>query len=384
MVVKSDGSEVGKTGASIAFCGFRGGPGGISHVMVNLINGLSEMGIRVDLLLYDTDIPERKRIHPWVRTVPLGDIRGPGRIPPLMAYFRKEAPEVLMAVRESTVRAAVLARQLGGGGPRIVVRVGMAISMALDRRGPLKRWFRQSFIRYCYRRADAVIGNDPGVAADIARVTGLPLNTIHVLPNPTVSVELLAQAQQAADHPWMTGGGAPIVIGVGRLVRQKDFPTLIKAVAILRRRVDCRLLILGEGKERDRLEALAAGLGIGKWVDLPGFAPNPFALMARASVFALSSAWEGSPNVLIQALALGIPAVATNCRSGPEDILEGGRLGRLVPVGDAAALALALEETLASPPDPFLLKRGVERYRTDICCRRYAEILNLVERVDGH
>jgi glycosyltransferase involved in cell wall biosynthesis len=384
MGVKNDGSDIGKIGASIAFCGFRGGPGGISHVMVNLINGFSEMGIRVDLLLYDTDIPERKRLHPRVRTILLGDVRGPGRIPPLMAYFRKEAPEVLMAVRESAVRAAVLARQLGGVGPRIVVRVGMAVSMALDRRGPVKRWFRRSFIRYCYRRADAVIGNDPGVAADIARVTGLPLSAIHVLSNPTVSDALSAEAQQAADHPWLTGGGEPLVLGVGRLVRQKDFPTLIKAVALLRRRVDCRLLILGEGKERGRLESLVADLGIGEWVDLPGFVPNPFAFMARASVFALSSAWEGSPNVLIQALALGTPAVATNCRSGPEDILDGGRLGRLVPVGDAAALARAIEETVATPPDPTLLKRGVERFRKDICCRRYAEVLNLVEGADGH
>jgi glycosyltransferase involved in cell wall biosynthesis len=164
-------------------------------------------------------------------------------------------------------------------------------------------------------------------------------------------------------------------MGVGRLTRQKDFPTLIRAFAAVRKVRDCRLVILGEGKDRPALEALAKEMGVGGDVDLPGFVENPYAHMSRASLFVLSSAWEGSPNVLTEALALGLPAVATDCPSGPREILEDGRYGPLVPVGDADALAGAILKTLTHPPESAELKRAAGPYTVEESSRRYLEAL---------
>jgi glycosyltransferase involved in cell wall biosynthesis len=155
---------------------------------------------------------------------------------------------------------------------------------------------------------------------------------------------MLALARQRPDHPWFQAGQPPVIIGVGRLTRQKDFPTLIRAFAELRRRSPARLLILGEGEERPRREALAGELGVSDHVALPGFVENAMGCMAGSALFVLSSAWEGLPTVLIEALAAGTRVVSTDCPSGPREILQNGRLGALVPVGDAAALAQAMSD----------------------------------------
>ena len=174
-----------------------------------------------------------------------------------------------------------------------------------------------------------------GVLADTARLTGLPHEAAAGDPQPVVTPRLGELAAQR----WSTRGlpttPVPLVLGARRLTEQKDFPTLVRAFAKLRRERPARLVILGEGRHRARLEALAAELGVAADVALPGFTPNPYAWMARADLFVLSSAWEGSPNVLTEALALGTPSVATDCPSGPREVLDGGRYGPLVPVGDA-------------------------------------------------
>jgi glycosyltransferase involved in cell wall biosynthesis len=193
---------------------------------------------------------------------------------------------------------------------------------------------------------------------------------VEVIYNPVITPAIVAQAQRAPDHPWFAPGQPPVILGVGRLTRQKDFFTLIRAFAALRRRRPARLVILGEGEDRPGLEALVAELGVGEDVALPGFRDDAPAWMARSALFVLSSAWEGLPTVLIEALAAGAAVVATDCPSGPREILQEGRLGALVPVGDAPALAAAMERSLAAgrttlPPDAlreFTLDAAVDHY----------------------
>jgi len=140
-------------------------------------------------------------------------------------------------------------------------------------------------------------------------------------------------------------------LAIGRLTEQKDFFTLISAFAQLRQHRVLRLIILGDGELRAGLADHMAELGLSDDdVKLPGFVSNPFAWLARCSLFVLSSRWEGLPGALIEAMACGAPVVSTNCLSGPDEILEGGRWGRLVPVGDVAALAQAMADTLDTPP----------------------------------
>lgn len=183
----------------------------------------------------------------------------------------------------------------------------------------------------------------------------------------------------ASDDQKTGGMGAPpVILAVGRLQRQKDFPTLIRAFARLRQQRPCRLLILGEGSGRPGLERLLRELGLEQAVALPGFVANPYPYMARASLLVLSSAWEGSPNVLTEAMALGTPVVATDCPSGPAEILQQGRFGPLAPVGDAEALAAAMAATLDAPLPAATLRAAVSDYQAERSAERYLELLRQI------
>jgi glycosyltransferase involved in cell wall biosynthesis len=165
-----------------------------------------------------------------------------------------------------------------------------------------------------------------------------------------------------------------VLIAVGRLQIQKDYPTLLRAFAQVRQKRPVRLLILGEGKERPMLEELIKTLGVEEDVSLPGFVMNPFAYMARASLFVLSSRWEGLPTVLIEAMCCGTPVVSTDCPSGPREILREGQYGQLVPVGEPTALARAIETTLdakASSPPP----ESWRPYELDTVVSQYSRLL---------
>jgi glycosyltransferase involved in cell wall biosynthesis len=213
------------------------------------------------------------------------------------------------------------------------------------------------------------------VAEDLALTASLPRERITTIYNPVVTPALAGQAQAPLTHPWFAPGSPPVLLAVGRLHYQKDFPTLLRAFARVRAVRAVRLLILGEGDQGAALRASAQELGITTDVELPGFVLNPFAYMARAAVFVLSSAYEGLPGVLIQALACGCPVVSTDCPSGPAEILEGGVYGPLVPVGDDVALAKAILSTLNTRPNPDWLRTRAAEFSVDRAVDRYLEVL---------
>jgi glycosyltransferase involved in cell wall biosynthesis len=212
---------------------------------------------------------------------------------------------------------------------------------------------------------------------DIAHILGIPAERIRVAPNPTVTTELERLAGMPLDDPWFAPNEPPVVLGVGRLEPQKDFPNLLRAFALLKRVRPCRLIVLGEGKEREALARLAVELGIERDFKMPGFVENPYAYMTRASLFVLSSRWEGSPNGLTEALALGTPLVATDCPDGPREILEDGKHGPLVPVGNTQALACAMQQVLANPPAREPLRAAGLRYTLERSADAYIEALGL-------
>jgi glycosyltransferase involved in cell wall biosynthesis len=204
----------------------------------------------------------------------------------------------------------------------------------------------------------------------------LPRERISVIRNPVVTPRMQALAQ-APVPDWFTAGGAPVILGAGRLTEQKDFASLLRAFAIVRGQRPVRLVILGDGGKRAALTALAQELGVSAAVSMPGYVDNPYAYMARAQLFVLSSRWEGSPNVLTEALALGTPVVATDCPSGPREILRGGEVAPLVPVGDVQALAQAMLGALDRPSPPELLRAAASEYTQAASGQRYLEILGL-------
>jgi glycosyltransferase involved in cell wall biosynthesis len=241
---------------------------------------------------------------------------------------------------------------------------------------PKWRWrFMAPLIGKVYPRAERIVTVSGGVADDLATCTGLPRATIGTIYNPILTTEIAEKAQVPISHTWLPPTTLPVILGVGRLVPQKDFPTLLKAFAHVHMKYPSRLIILGEGRERAKLEALVSELGIAEDVSFPGFESNPYAFMARASVFVLSSAWEGLPNALIEALACGCPVVSTNCPSGPQEILDNGAFGPLVPVGDDWALAEAILHTLEHPPNPERLRSRAAEFDIQTIAEKYLQAL---------
>lgn len=179
-------------------------------------------------------------------------------------------------------------------------------------------------------------------------MTGIKRERIRVIYNPVITPELFEKADVPVDHPWFVKNQPPVIIAVGRLIKQKDFQTLIRAFKIVRREQTARLVILGEGGERAELERLIREIGVGEDVWMPGFVENPYAYMSRADIFVLSSITEGLPTVLIEAVALGIPVVSTDCPHGPREILALGGSGHLVAVSDVVSLAKCLKNSLES------------------------------------
>jgi glycosyltransferase involved in cell wall biosynthesis len=230
-------------------------------------------------------------------------------------------------------------------------------------------------IRMIYPFVDGIICVSHGVADDLVQTAGVRPNSLNVVYNPIVTTELIHQADSPVGHPWLQAGQPPVILGAGRLTRQKDFATLIHAVSRVIRERHCRLLIIGEGHDRLMLQQLIRQLHLEKAVDLPGFVDNPFAYMKRSQVFVLSSAWEGFGNVLVEAMAVGTPVVATDCPSGPREILDNGRFGPLVPPGQPHRLAEAIVAMLNSPTDAGLLQTRAADFSARQSGRAYRRVL---------
>lgn len=353
------------------------GEGGVERMVLNLIEGFAARGVQVDLLAIRADSAHLGALPDGVRLIDLGVRHSGLAVWPLARYLRRERPAALLAAKDRAIRAAVLARALARSTVRIVGRLGTNLSAALEGRSGAERWLRVAPMRKLYRAVDCVVCVSEGVLEDTVRLSGMARARLRVIRNPVLTPRLHAMAAEAVAHPWANDASVPLVLGAGRLTEQKDFPTLVRAFAQLRRERPARLVILGEGRHRERLQALAEELGVAADFDLPGFTPNPYAWMARARLFVLSSAWEGSPNVLTEALALGVSSVATDCPSGPREVLDGGRFGELVPVGDAAALGAAMLRTLDAPLPPQLLQGAVTAYNRDAAAAAYLDALGV-------
>lgn len=328
--------------------------------MVLLANGIAERGFAVDLVLASAQGPYLRDVAPAVRVVDLKARRVATSLLGLVRYLRRERPVALLSALNHANVIALLAGAAAGGDTRVVVSEHSHCSMSLRNAESRRGRMMGRFMRWTYPRADGVVAVSAGVADDLAQAIDLPRARIAVVYNPVVTPAVLEQSVAGLHDPWFAAGEPQVILGAGRLTMPKDFPTLIRAFARLRQTRPARLLILGEGELRAELEALVGELGLADDVRLPGFTDNPFAYMRRSDLFVLSSTWEGFGNVLVEAMACGTPVVSTDCPSGPAEILEHGKWGRLVPVGDVEALADAMRQTLDAPASPDVATRAAE------------------------
>ncbi len=357
------------------FYGFFGG-GGVERCLSNLAQGFLDRGFAVDLVLGQAGGQHLAQLPAAVRRIDLGTTRQLGRIPKLEGYLRNERPAALLSAGHFTNEIAVCANALARCGTRVIVSEHNTLSRTARLNGLNKQSLRRVSSRLCYPWADGIVAVSEGVARDLAPIVGCELARIRVIYNPVVTPELVAKAGADLDHAWFRPGEPPVILGVGKLEAQKDFPTLIRAFAKVRAQRPARLIILGWGPDRPQLEALIVDEGLEPHVDLPGHVAKPYAYMSRAAAFVLSSAWEGLPTVLIEAMALGLPVVSTDCPSGPAEILCNGRYGRLTPVHDHDALAAAMLSALSGHTAPSAHQR-LDAFKTDTVIQQYLDVMGI-------
>jgi glycosyltransferase involved in cell wall biosynthesis len=330
--------------------------GGAERAFVQLANEFAARGYSVDFALASARGPYLQALSTGVRVV---DLHASGvfrALPKLIGYLRREQPDVLMSGLDHANVVAILSRFLSGSRMRCVISARSVPSAIYRDDRTLATWVMLRLMKAAYRFSDGVIANSNAVAADVAGF--VPQSKLKTIYNPVDLAGIERRGSLSVDHPWCAPGAIPIVLSVGSLTPVKDFPTLVRAFSIVKSKRDCRLVILGEGADRAKLESLVGELDLRRDVLFPGFADNPFAWMRHARVFVSSSLTEGCPNALMEALACGTPVVSTDCVGGSSEVLEGGKWGRLVPVGEPDAMAAAILATLESAAPPNVRQRA--------------------------
>jgi len=351
--------------------------GGAERVFVNLANEFARRNFDVDLVLAQKEGPYLKEVSEVVKIVDLRAKRVLYSLLPLVKYLKKEKPKVLLSSLDHANIIAIMAKLISRINTRVIVRVANTLSFSLQGTKFSKRWLRLYGVKIFYRWADEIIAVSKGVAGDLVKTAKILKAKIKVIYNPISIEKIYKKQKEKCEHPWLSRKKAIVIIGIGKLHKQKDFPTLIKAFSEVCKKRAAKLIILGEGKERKKLEKLIRELGLESDIDMPGFVENPYCYIAKADLFVLSSRWEGFPNVLLEAMALGVPVVSTNCQSGPVEILENGKYGKLVPIGDFKDLAEAMEETIKNPLDSEILKKRAMDFELKKIADEYLRVIVL-------
>jgi glycosyltransferase involved in cell wall biosynthesis len=321
------------------------GQGGADRVLLTLLQRLDRICFQPLLVLVRAEGPWLSEVPNDVPVVTLGSRRLATSVRPLARLIRDGRFDAVVSLQGGANMVAVAAHVLARSTARLILSERSVLRR--PDRSKLRDLLESPAKRVLYRRADVVTALSRGVASQLERELHIPASRVRVIYNPMVDAQLETQAAAPLDHSWFAPDARePVVLAVGRLVEIKDYPTLLAAFSRVRRRVDARLVVLGEGRLKERLVALAHELGISHAVAFAGFDPNPFRYMRRAALLVHASRAEGLGSVLIQAAACGTPIVATDCEVGPREIITDGVDGYLVPVGDADAMARRMLDVL--------------------------------------
>lgn len=355
--------------------------GGAERVMATLAKSFSERGYQTDLILAKAEGVYLNDIPASVRIIDFNKSRVALSLWPLIKYLKQEKPDAILSTPNHANILTIVAKFLSRTKSRVVIREANTLSVTNNNLNPKLRLSDRIIpflVKLTYSYANGIVAVSQGVADDLITTTGLPKHKVTVIYNPVVDEKLYEKSEESIEHPWFAEGEPPVILGVGRLNKQKDFQTLIDAFALVRKQMPVRLIILGEGEERDKLEAQIKAYNLSSDIQLPGFVSNPFPYMKKARLFVLSSLYEGLPNVLIQCLALGTPVIATDCPSGPREILDNGRYGVLIPVQNPNQLAECIFKELTSSDKLIsVIDDRVNCFRVEEITNKYLASLSL-------
>jgi glycosyltransferase involved in cell wall biosynthesis len=349
-------------------------PGGVQRIMVNLANELGNQAYLATLVAVSGHGPLRSKVSSAVRIKDLKSSRGLFSLAGLIRFLKDERPAVLISGQTHLNALCAIANRLAGRPSHLIVAEHNHMSSVIKSGKSLVDRLRPLWARIFYPWADEIVAVSEEVASDLANLSGIEKHRIKVVYNPIIDPILLQQKELHVDHPWFSEAATPIVIGVGRLSPQKGFSGLVKAITRVNRVRPVRLVILGEGDERENLENLIRNLGMEENVWLPGYVDNPFAYINGANLFVLSSLWEGLPSVLVEAMACGTSVLSTDCPAGPSEILEGGKFGRLIPVGDLNAMTQGILDGLAHAQDPGALIQRASLFFSPVAVQGYIDL----------
>ncbi len=352
------------------------GGGGAEKVMLSLAGGFAEQGLEVDLVLVKLEGDYRSLISPKVRVINFAHPRLITSLPLLIDYLKQHQPKVLISALEDANTISIVAKILARVPTRAIVSVHNQLSFAEAGRSQLKRKLTPLFIRWLFPFADEIVAVSQGVGDNIAQIAGLPRDRITTIYNPIFTPDLLDKFDEPVHESWFLNPQISVILGVGRLSTEKDFPTLIRAFALVKQQYPVKLVILGQGEELLSLEELVRQLNLVDDVIFPGFVNNPYAYMSKSKMLVMTSIYEGFGNVLVEALIAGIPVVSTNCKSGPTEILAGGKYGDLVAIGDVQGLAAAMINTLEHPRDPELLRQRGREFSLEAALTKYQQLFD--------
>ena len=348
--------------------------GGAERVMLHLGDGFAQRGNFVDLVVSQLSGEYVSEIPSTINVINLNSKRLLHSFLKFAFYLLKNKDSVVFTTLQYSNIFCLFLIKVFFLKNKIIIRESNAISKKFHE-GRIRTKIYLALIRWLYPSSNKIIAVSQGLKDELVDFLDIDKDLITVIPNPVKLPLSISELTSPSCHAWLEQGQPPVVLGVGRLVKQKDFATLIKAFALVMQSIESRLIILGEGPELPFLQKLVFDLGIETNVDFPGFDLNPFSYMKRAKVFVLSSLWEGFPNALIQALACGCPVVSTNCSYGPYDILSGGKYGRLVKINDYKDMAREIIVTLESKNNCKTGEFWVQRYDFEKILSQYHKVI---------